>query len=40
MKYAGDIHVTFLEPIEPGIEKNAFVKLLEEKIYSEIQKYS
>jgi len=38
--YPGDIHITFLEPIEPGIEKNAFVKLLEKKIYSEIEKYS
>ena len=40
LKYPGDIHITFLEPIEPGIEKNAFVKILEEKIYSEIEKYS
>jgi len=40
LKYPGDIHITFLEPIEPGIEKNVFVKLLEKKIYSEIEKYS
>ena len=40
MKYQGDIHITFLEPIEPGMEKNTFVKILEEKIYSEIEKYS
>jgi 1-acyl-sn-glycerol-3-phosphate acyltransferase len=40
LKYPGDIHITFLEPIEPGIEKNTFVKILEEKIYSEIEKYS
>ena len=40
LKYSGDIHITFLEPIEPGIEKNTFVKKLEEKIYSEIKKYS
>ena len=39
LKYPGDIHITFLEPIEPGIEKGAFVKMLEEKIYSEIKKY-
>jgi 1-acyl-sn-glycerol-3-phosphate acyltransferase len=39
LKYPGDIHVTFLEPIEPGIEKNTFVKMLEEKIYSEMKKY-
>ena len=40
LKYQGDIHVTFLEPIEPGIEKSDFIKILEEKIYSEIEKYS
>jgi len=40
MKYRGDIHITFLEPIEPGMEKKTFVKTLEEKIYSEIEKYS
>ena len=38
-KYPGDIHVSFLEPIEPGLEKNIFLKVLEEKIYSETQKY-
>ena len=40
LKYSGDIHITFCEPIEPGLEKNNFVKILEEKIYSEIEKYS
>ena len=40
MKYAGDIHVSFLEPIEPGLEKTIFLKILEEKIYSETEKYS
>ncbi len=40
LKYPGDIHITFLEPIEPGIEKNTFVKILEKKIYSELKKYS
>ena len=40
LKYPGDIHITFLEPIEPGIEKKAFVKILEKKIYLEIEKYS
>jgi len=40
LKYPGDIHITFLEPIKPGIEKNTFVKILEEKIYSEIEKFS
>jgi|TARA_B110000211_G_scaffold232471_1_gene296307 1-acyl-sn-glycerol-3-phosphate acyltransferase len=38
LKYPGDIHVSFLEPIEPGMEKNVFSKLLEEKIYSEMKK--
>ena len=39
-KYPGDIHISFLEPIEPGLEKNVFLKILQEKIYSEIEKYS
>ena len=40
IKYPGDIHVSFLEPIEPGLEKNIFLKVLEEKIYLETEKYS
>ena len=40
MKYPGDIHVSFLNPIESGLEKTIFLKVLEEKIYSEIKKYS
>ena len=40
LKYPGDIHVSFLEPIEPGIEKNIFIEILEKKIYSEIEKFS
>jgi len=40
LKYSGDIHVSFLEPIDPGIEKNTFIKILEDKIYSEIENYS
>ena len=40
LKYSGDIHITFLEPIEPGMEKNDFIKILEGKIYSEIKNYS
>ena len=40
IKYPGDIHVSFLEPIEPGLEKSIFIKVLEEKIYSEAEKYS
>jgi 1-acyl-sn-glycerol-3-phosphate acyltransferase len=40
LKYPGDIHVSFLEPIKPGLEKTIFLKILEEKIYSETEKYS
>jgi len=40
IKYSGDIHISFLEPIEPGLEKNTFLTTLQEKIYSEIDKYS
>jgi|TARA_B110000914_G_C15447404_1_gene439157 1-acyl-sn-glycerol-3-phosphate acyltransferase len=40
MKYPGDIHISFLEPIEPGLKKSIFLKVLEEKIYSETEKYS
>ena len=39
MKYRGDIHISFLNPIMPGIEKNQFVKEIEDKIYLEIEKY-
>ena len=39
IKYPGDIHVSFLEPIMPGLEKNIFLKVLEEKIYAETEKY-
>ena len=40
IKHSGDIHISFLDPIEPGLEKTAFLKILEEKIYSETEKYS
>ena len=40
IKYPGDIHISFLEPIEPGLEKTIFLKVLEDKIYSEIDRYS
>ena len=40
IKYPGDIHISFLEPIESGLEKVIFLKILEEKIYSETEKYS
>ena len=39
MKYSGDIHISFLDPIMPGKEKNDFVKEIEKKIYSEIKKF-
>jgi|TARA_B110000027_G_scaffold23408_1_gene25325 1-acyl-sn-glycerol-3-phosphate acyltransferase len=39
LKHSGDIHITFLEPIEPGMKKNDFTKLLEKQIYSEMEKY-
>tara|TARA_B100001175_G_scaffold165938_1_gene140691 strand:- start:194 stop:901 length:708 start_codon:yes stop_codon:yes gene_type:complete len=38
MKYQGDIHISFLEPIMPGQNKDEFLKELENKIYSEIKK--
>jgi 1-acyl-sn-glycerol-3-phosphate acyltransferase len=38
-KYPGNIHVSFLEPIYPGLKKNDFLNILQEKIYSEIKKY-
>ena len=37
-KFSGDIHIKFLEPIEPGMEKSDFIKLIENKIYSETEK--
>ena len=39
MKYSGDVHISFLEPIMPGKDKNDFVKEIEEKIYLEIKKF-
>ena len=39
VKYAGDIHISFLEPIMPGKENNEFLKEIENKIYTEIKKY-
>jgi len=40
IKYPGNIHISFLEPIKPGLEKSVFLKILEEKIYSETENYS
>ena len=39
MKYRGDIHISFLEPVMPGKENDDFVSEIENKIYSEIKKY-
>ena len=38
IKNTGDIHISFLEPIMPGKNKDEFVKEIENKIYSEIKK--
>ena len=39
MKHPGDIHISFLEPIMPGKDKNEFIKEIESKIYFEIKKF-
>ena len=36
LKYRHDINISFLEPIEPGKDKNVFINDLETKIYSSI----
>ena len=38
LKHNHDIKISFLEPIEPGKDKNVFIKDLETKIYSSIDK--
>jgi len=38
LKYNHDIKISFLEPIEPGKDKNDFIKKLENNIYSEIDR--
>ncbi len=38
LKYDHDIKISFLEPIEPGKDKNIFIKDLENVIYSSIDK--
>tara|TARA_B100001996_G_scaffold122159_1_gene92382 strand:+ start:1968 stop:2675 length:708 start_codon:yes stop_codon:yes gene_type:complete len=40
IKYPGKITVSFLEPIEPGLSRDEFVKNLETKIYDEIKNIS
>ena len=37
IKYPGKIIISFLQPIEPGLEKENFLKILEEKIYDEME---
>jgi len=39
MKFTGDIHISFLDPIMPGKDNNEFAKEIENKIYTEIKKY-
>ena len=40
MKYPGDIHISFLEPIMSGKGNEEFTKDIENKIYNEIRKFS
>ena len=40
VKYPGKITVSFLKPIEPGLNKDEFIKNLEMKIYDEIKNIS
>ena len=40
IKYPGKIIISLLEPIKPGLQKDEFIKNLENKIYSEIKKIS
>ena len=39
IKNSGDIHISFLEPIMPGKDKNDFMREIEDKIYSETKKF-
>ena len=39
MKFSGDIHISFLEPIMPGKDNEEFTTEIERKIYREIKKY-
>ena len=40
IKYPGKITVSFLKPIEPGLNREDFIKNLETKIYNEIENIS
>ena len=37
IKYPGKITISFLKPIEPGLDRDDFIKNLETKIYDEIE---
>ena len=39
MKYPGDIHISFLEPIMSGKDNDEFTKDIENQIYTEIKKF-
>ena len=39
LKYPGDIHISFLEPIMSGKNNEEFIKDIENKIYTEIKKF-
>ena len=39
MKYPGDIHISFLEPVASGKESKEFTRDIENKIYNEIKKF-
>ena len=36
IKYPGKITISFLQPIEPGIDRETFLRILEKKIYDEM----
>jgi len=40
MKYPGDIHIKFLEPVISGKDSEEFTKDIENQIYNEIKKFS
>ena len=36
LKYPGKITISLLEPIQPGLKRDEFIRILENKIYTEI----
>jgi len=40
IKYPGKITISLLEPIKPGLNRDEFIKNLENKIYDEIKNIS